>query len=52
VKKLLSLLVVVIMLMSLFSFLGNAADYQWKIQHIRPTGTAVDEDVNWLVDQL
>jgi len=52
VKKFLSVLVVVIMLISLFSFLGNAANYHWKIQHIRPTGTAIDKDVNWLVDQL
>jgi TRAP-type C4-dicarboxylate transport system substrate-binding protein len=52
VKKSLSVLIVVIIFISLFSFLGNAANYNWKIQHIRPTGTAIDKDVNWLVDQL
>lgn len=51
-KKSLSVLIVVIILISLFSLFGNAADYQWKIQHIRPTGTAIDNDVNWLVGQL
>ena len=51
-KKSLSVLLVVIMLISLVSILGNAANYQWKIQHIRPTGTSIDNDVNWLVDQL
>jgi len=29
-----------------------AAQYQWKIGHIRPTGTAIDIDVNWLVDKI
>lgn len=51
-KKSLSVLIVVIILISLFSLFGNAANYQWKIQHIRPTGTAIDNDVNWLVGQL
>ncbi|MBN1683175.1 TRAP transporter substrate-binding protein DctP [Candidatus Bathyarchaeota archaeon] len=51
-RKSLSVLVVVIIFISLFGILGNAANYQWKIQHIRPTETSVDKDVNWLVDQL
>lgn len=29
-----------------------AADYQWKIGHIRPTGTEIDRDVNWLVEKV
>jgi TRAP-type C4-dicarboxylate transport system substrate-binding protein len=53
-KKSLKVLIMVVMLICLLSFIGNAAapNYNWKIQHIRPTGTAIDKDVNWLVDQL
>ena len=52
-KKTLTTLVLVIILVSLFAFFGSAApNYNWKIQHIRPVGTAIDTDVNWLVDQL
>ena len=29
-----------------------AAQYHWKIGHIRPTGTDVDKDVNWLVEKI
>lgn len=29
-----------------------AAEYQWKIGHIRPTGTEIDRDVNWLVEKV
>ncbi len=29
-----------------------AAQYQWKIGHIRPTGTEIDRDVNWLVEKV
>jgi TRAP-type C4-dicarboxylate transport system substrate-binding protein len=29
-----------------------AAQYQWKIGHIRPTGTEIDRDVNWLVEKI
>jgi TRAP-type C4-dicarboxylate transport system substrate-binding protein len=52
-KKILTTLVLVIILVSLFAFFVSAApNYNWKIQHIRPVGTAIDTDVNWLVDQL
>ena len=52
-KKTLTTLVLVIILVSLFAFFGSAApNYNWKIQHIRPVGTVIDTDVNWLVDQL
>ena len=51
-KKLLRLLVVLLIIVSLFSIFGNAENYQWKIQHARPTGTPVDKDVNWMVEQL
>lgn len=26
--------------------------YHWKIGHIRPTGTEIDRDVNWLVEKI
>lgn len=26
--------------------------YRWKLQHIRPTDTAIDLDVHWLVDKI
>lgn len=54
-KKLLNVLVIVIIVISLFSIFVNAAkatNYQWKIQHLRPIGTAIDKDVNWLVDEI
>lgn len=53
-KKLTRVLIILIIVISLLSLIGNAAapNYHWKIQHIRPTGTTIDKDVNWLVDQL
>ena len=51
-KKSLSIVIIVLTLVSLFSFFGNAADYQWKIQHGRPIGSAIDNDINWMVEQL
>ena len=51
-KKIVTTLVLIIMMVSLLTVFGHTANYQWKIQHIRPVGTAIDKDVNWLADQL
>jgi TRAP-type transport system periplasmic protein len=52
-RKIIKILVLVVILVSVSIVFGSAAaNYQWKIQHIRPVGTAIDKDVNWLVDQL
>lgn len=50
--RILFVLIITILLLSLVGNAAEASDYQWKIQHIRPIGTAIDEDVNWLVDQI
>jgi len=55
VKKLFNVLFIVIIVISLFALFGNAAkvaNYQWKIQHIRPVGSSIDKDVHWLSEQL
>ena len=51
-KKSLSILIVVMILISLFSLFGNAANYQWKLAHGRPLEAPLHKDVSWLVDQL
>ncbi len=54
-KKFLSIFIIILFLISVLSLLGNTAqapNYHWKIQHIRPIGTAIDNDVNWLVNQI
>jgi len=54
-KKSSSILIIILLIVSLLSLFGDAAEaptYHWKIQHIRPIGTTIDKDVNWLVDQI
>ena len=54
-KKLIRILIVLTIVTSLLSFVGNAAGaptYNWKIQHIRPMDTDIDKDVHWLVDTI
>lgn len=29
-----------------------AEEYHWKIGHVRPEGTAIDNDTNWLVEKI
>ncbi len=51
--KKLSIVCVVTMLVLSVSVNCLAADeYNWKIGHVRPEGTAVDKDTKWLVDKI
>lgn len=50
-KKLLSFLFIVIMVVSSFVLLGSAAN-NWKLAHGRTIGEDLDNDVNWFVNQL
>lgn len=51
-KKILNLIGMLLIVVFFCSTFGSAESYYWKIQHPRPIGTPVDEDVNWLVNQL
>jgi len=31
---------------------GNVQAEQWKVSHVRPQGTAIDEDLHWLADNV
>ncbi|MCF7936197.1 MAG: TRAP transporter substrate-binding protein DctP [Synergistales bacterium] len=45
-------LVLAIVMVTVTAGAALAAEYNWKIGHIRPTGTDIDKDVNWLVNQI
>lgn len=51
-KKFINILLVSTILLFLLGFPGNAENYQWKLQHGRPIGSAIDNDINWMVEQL
>ena len=51
-KKLLSILFIVIMVISSFVLFGSAANYTWKLAHGRTIGEDLDIDANWFVNQL
>jgi TRAP-type C4-dicarboxylate transport system substrate-binding protein len=51
-KKTLIIIIVSITLLSLLCYSGIAAEYKWKIQHGRPMGSAIDNDINWMVEEI
>lgn len=51
-KKLLSILFIVIIVISSFVLFGSAANYTWKLSHARTIGEDLDNDANWFANQL
>lgn len=51
-KKLSLILVVSLLVLGIGTQCLAAKEYHWKIGHVRPEGTAVDNDTKWLVEKI
>ena len=51
-KLLFALCVFALALTSTMPKTGATEEYQWKIGHVRPAGTAIDNDTKWFVEKI
>jgi len=54
-KKIVRILLVVLVVVTLLCLIGNAAEspnYHWKINYMYPIGHPIDNDANWIANEL